>query len=720
MLNNKRIIDERADFYQLIMLGMIEIVLVVILIQFVFSVNNYRQKAEESYIQMLSVSAERVQSEIETVVENVNNLAFSISFDNEVNDILYNRLPLNTVDKSRISKKLLRYGVADYINSVYIYNADTDEFTGGTKRGGSYVNDELKKVVTSNISEMENADRNGFIYLPINMRELRQAERVENYIAVIYFPVSGNASSIIITIGCDYISDIVAQTGEILRKNLIITDSSNKVIYGGVSFGQEAGEEWNKLSDGINTKSGYAEVKNISKSTGFKFLCRQRMNTANDIFSTIKGNLISILGLLIAIGAGLLLSFFVIKRVASPIKVLQSNYMKNKDKLRQLDKKRIVQSLIMVKDKAEMETMLKKHRDLIFDIEDTVVIVMITIDNFDDMREKSKIDEFDAYTYSVENVFGEIASEFGKSIEILNETKSILIISNAGSDSMDGFLEGLRRGKEILKSELDISVSIAVGSHYNIYEIYYAYNKIKQISQKRYLRGYGSVIIEDECIGETDETGIGSITGFRDCLIKRDYDEANRLLQQFFVSLKKSDSVSFAKIKLVELFMAFVDTVNIMQMTEEDVDFIQSTFYDDINTRETLEEAWQGLQMLVEYISKGAALRSNKQNTVNAVVEIVENEFSNPALCVDDISDRFNLSTFYLNKVFKNDMKTTIPAYILQYRLGKACEMLENTNMTVKEILFKTGFVNASYFGVVFKKHYGITPANYRKLYGKK
>jgi len=53
--------------------------------------------------------------------------------------------------------------------------------------------------------------------------------------------------------------------------------------------------------------------------------------------------------------------------------------------------------------------------------------------------------------------------------------------------------------------------------------------------------------------------------------------------------------------------------------------------------------------------------------------------------------------------------------YLICYRLEKASELLKNTNMSVTDIAFETGFSGASYFTATFKKRVGCTPLAYRK-----
>src|SRR5699024_5626299 len=53
-------------------------------------------------------------------------------------------------------------------------------------------------------------------------------------------------------------------------------------------------------------------------------------------------------------------------------------------------------------------------------------------------------------------------------------------------------------------------------------------------------------------------------------------------------------------------------------------------------------------------------------------------------------------------------------SYLTGYRLKKALELLENTDRTVAEICFASGFSSASYFAAAFRRCYGCTPTAYR------
>ena len=64
---------------------------------------------------------------------------------------------------------------------------------------------------------------------------------------------------------------------------------------------------------------------------------------------------------------------------------------------------------------------------------------------------------------------------------------------------------------------------------------------------------------------------------------------------------------------------------------------------------------------------------------------------------------------------FKLYMKISPAQYILSLRMVNAQSLLENTEYNIGEIAEIVGYDNPLYFSRVFKKEYGVSPAQYRK-----
>ena len=80
-------------------------------------------------------------------------------------------------------------------------------------------------------------------------------------------------------------------------------------------------------------------------------------------------------------------------------------------------------------------------------------------------------------------------------------------------------------------------------------------------------------------------------------------------------------------------------------------------------------------------------------------------------------SDRQNLSLKRLNEITKEAIGKTILNLIHERVLLEAKRLLSLTNKSVKEIAFYLGFEDPPYFYRFFKKHEGLTPEDFRKMF---
>lgn len=84
-------------------------------------------------------------------------------------------------------------------------------------------------------------------------------------------------------------------------------------------------------------------------------------------------------------------------------------------------------------------------------------------------------------------------------------------------------------------------------------------------------------------------------------------------------------------------------------------------------------------------------------------------------LSIKELSSIFGYNEKYLGKLFKKHTGETIKEYINRNRLGIAAVMLTETDLSITDISSKTGFNNVTYFNRLFKKHFTISPSEYRK-----
>lgn len=116
------------------------------------------------------------------------------------------------------------------------------------------------------------------------------------------------------------------------------------------------------------------------------------------------------------------------------------------------------------------------------------------------------------------------------------------------------------------------------------------------------------------------------------------------------------------------------------------------------------------------------------KNIINHLITIEEKESSrliqrakeyisknyNSSITLDDICEYVSVSKSYFCYMFKREMGNSIWNYLTFYRIEKAKELLQTTDMKNYEISYSIGYENPSYFTKTFRKLTGMTPQEFK------
>lgn len=101
---------------------------------------------------------------------------------------------------------------------------------------------------------------------------------------------------------------------------------------------------------------------------------------------------------------------------------------------------------------------------------------------------------------------------------------------------------------------------------------------------------------------------------------------------------------------------------------------------------------------------------------LNKIVRFIHHNYTNPDLTLSDIADHAELSQSHLSRIFKQYFKISYQEYLTNYRLFKACYLLENTDLKIYEVAKLSGYLDQKYFSSLFKKHTGFSPLEYKNI----
>ncbi|UKB79185.1 helix-turn-helix domain-containing protein [Chryseobacterium sp. MEBOG07] len=93
-----------------------------------------------------------------------------------------------------------------------------------------------------------------------------------------------------------------------------------------------------------------------------------------------------------------------------------------------------------------------------------------------------------------------------------------------------------------------------------------------------------------------------------------------------------------------------------------------------------------------------------------------EELYRNPNLKLSDLASRMNMSAHQLSQLLNDNLDKSFSTYINEYRIGEACEKIENGSyLKIEEIGYEVGFNSKSTFFSTFKKIKNTTPLLYKQ-----
>jgi AraC-like DNA-binding protein len=105
----------------------------------------------------------------------------------------------------------------------------------------------------------------------------------------------------------------------------------------------------------------------------------------------------------------------------------------------------------------------------------------------------------------------------------------------------------------------------------------------------------------------------------------------------------------------------------------------------------------------------------NKKHVVEQIVNYFGDHYDQK-ISLDQIAENMYLSPFYISKIFKSEVGDTPIRHLINIRLEKARELLENENsLSIQEIACSVGYDDAYHFSKLFKKRYGVSPTQFKK-----
>lgn len=118
----------------------------------------------------------------------------------------------------------------------------------------------------------------------------------------------------------------------------------------------------------------------------------------------------------------------------------------------------------------------------------------------------------------------------------------------------------------------------------------------------------------------------------------------------------------------------------------------------------------------VDRVNQWYSNSADRQDRILEVLRIIKEEYWDD-LSLTYLASRVYTSPCYLSTLFHKFVGVSPLAYLNDYRMRQAVQLLLDTDSSVTAICRKVGYRNLPYFCTCFKNKYGTTPAQFREQF---
>ncbi|MGG1516008.1 helix-turn-helix domain-containing protein [Paenibacillus oryzisoli] len=358
----------------------------------------------------------------------------------------------------------------------------------------------------------------------------------------------------------------------------------------------------------------------------------------------------------------------------------------------------------------------------------SAMVIIVEIDNYQDFRRTYSVRDQQLFKFVIHGVMQEIAQ--GEQVPIWLEWKEadqlvaiLYVDAEKAHTAVDNIAESV---KAWVASNLQFTTSIYVGTEaHDAEDIGHSYQDALRAGEYRTLHGYNHVYFARETQPHTG----GDL--YRPLQAAKTLAKAVRAAEPTWQD---------------ELEAMFAEMRSEQLPREKVLDAVQYLFYELDKMLQDLPELPEGqlparsssaeamadltkLDLIGEIQSGLTAYLSDLVDTletwqhgqdyhrlIGEVKTFLLANFSNPDLSLHYLSEKFELSSRMLSKLFKAETGERFVDYLIRIRVEEAKRLLVESSDSVQSIAERVGYLQVISFIRTFKKSEDMTPGEYRKL----
>ncbi len=324
--------------------------------------------------------------------------------------------------------------------------------------------------------------------------------------------------------------------------------------------------------------------------------------------------------------------------------------------------------------------------------------------------------------FAIQNIVSELLGQ-AKLYLVYTEKNLILLVASEQEYNRKELDDTFSLLTNVFEDEFGIKLYVGVGNIVkNKASMIDSYNEAIDALKYLEISGSAGVIFYEDLLECTDDNflfySLEEQKSIERMILAGDEQSKGEIKKLFLKSMNK-DNTSFSYVKS---FMLAIQNLFAGVLYSFQANKLISTkeitlYYNKIVECFSIKELEKvTIKIVDELIQIAVEKNDNAQNHIVAQVkEYIDENYHLYDLSNVMLAEVCHVSSTYLSFIFKAETGQNLSSYISEYRIKKAIEFMDKTDMLIKDISVKCGISDTTTFNRLFKKYKGVPPSEYRK-----
>lgn len=628
------------------------------------------------------------------------------------------------------------------IDSMQFYNA----YNGVLYSIGSNM-DTNENQLADILSEADSITANTMLLRKMKyFADLKEHEKtVFSYFVYETSRISENSSFLSINLKNEWLMDGLNTYSSIYNDNKFVIFSSDSDFF--LYSSQDLRGNKKEIIEAAVNNGKYVDIngeKHILYSAGIEsnnlMICS--LIPHSKVYDAMNGFTIMLLGLsLLIVILGIILSFFVARKIYMPFGKLYGEIAKNETNKNELE---------------NIKMIFHKHSEMLLSYEKQIRDESETVRNYNIRRllnsseelSESEIEKiFSCLSISMEQCFIVavlcIDSIEGKSI--YNDSLINYAFYNIAMEVIRGRYKA--EGEQMLGNGIAVIISVPNSKDTNA-ELY----KIMQEIKEHMAYNFNAIISASlsSPVKMVEEISAAAVSAKQNLIYRFNYGYGQFFTEEFISANKQNPKQAFSadfeklltesteesgaiaiiekiidEIRSMSYLNAFMESVRLSKILREqlklDVELTTGDYNNNFAINQTLpvfyREVCEKLSEKFINIEKKTEYDIETLRIVGGAKTYIEENFSDSEANIVELAEELGVSQRRLSEAFRKETGMSFAAYMTKFRINKAKEYILDSKFDIKKISAMVGISNSTYFYKLFKNECGVTPTQYKKIH---